>query len=321
MTTEPVIVCSALRRVYSSRSLVGGKRETVALDDLSLEVEKGAVFGLLGPNGAGKTTTVRILTTLLLPTAGVASVLGYDVVRQAPAIRRRIGLVLGGDRGLYGRLSGRQNLRYFAALNHMSSGSASARIDELLDQMGLTDAGSRPVEEYSRGMKQRLHLARGLLSDPEVLFLDEPTMGLDPSGAQELRALIPELARQGKTILLTTHYMSEADLLCDQVVIIDKGSVVAAGTPSDIKRTFSRVAALDIRVNPGRADDIGQLGSVAGVERVSMVSADGAISHYIVYSQPGVELRDSITSIFEGRLEAISERDPTLEEAYLSIVG
>ena len=262
MTTEPVIVCSALRRVYSSRSLVGGKRETVALDDLSLEVEKGAVFGLLGPNGAGKTTTVRILTTLLLPTAGSASVLGYDVIRQAAAIRRRIGLVLGGDRGLYGRLSGRQNLRYFAALNHMSSGSASARIDELLDQMGLTDAGSRPVEEYSRGMKQRLHLARGLLSDPEVLFLDEPTMGLDPSGAQELRALIPELAKQGKTILLTTHYMSEADLLCDQVVIIDKGSVVAAGTPSDIKRTFSRVAALDIRVNPGRADDIGQLGQL-----------------------------------------------------------
>ena len=124
MTTEPVIVCNALRRVYSSRSLVGGKRETVALDDLSLEVQEGAVFGLLGPNGAGKTTTVRILTTLLLPTAGSASVLGYDVVRQAAAIRRRIGLVLGGDRGLYGRLSGRQNLRYFAALNHMSSGNA-----------------------------------------------------------------------------------------------------------------------------------------------------------------------------------------------------
>ena len=135
--------------------------------------------------------------------------------------------------------------------------------------MGLTDAGSRPVEEYSRGMKQRLHLARGLLSDPEVLFLDEPTMGLDPSGAQELRALIPELAKSGKTILLTTHYMSEADLLCDQVVIIDKGSVVAAGTPSDIKRTFSRVAALDIRVNPGRADDVDQLTGVTGVERVS----------------------------------------------------
>ncbi|MYD36226.1 MAG: ABC transporter ATP-binding protein [Dehalococcoidia bacterium] len=321
MTTEPVIVCNALRRVYSSRSLVGGKRETIALDDLSLEVEMGAVFGLLGPNGAGKTTTVRILTTLLLPTAGSASVLGHDVIRQAAAIRRRIGLVLGGDRGLYGRLSGRQNLRYFAALNHMSSGSASARIDELLDQMGLTDAGSRPVEEYSRGMKQRLHLARGLLSDPEVLFLDEPTMGLDPSGAQELRALIPELAEQGKTILLTTHYMSEADLLCDQVVIIDKGSVVAAGTPSDIKRTFSRVAALDIRVNPGRADDVEQLTAIAGVERVNLGSADGAISQYIVYSQPGVELRDPITSIFEGRLEAISERDPTLEEAYLSIVS
>ena len=159
----------------------------------------------------------------------------------------------------------------------MSSSSASARIDELLDQMGLTDAGSRPVEEYSRGMKQRLHLARGLLSDPEVLFLDEPTMGLDPSGAQELRALIPELAKQGKTILLTTHYMSEADLLCDQVVIIDKGSVVAAGTPSDIKRTFSRVAALDIRVNPGRADDVEQLTAIAGVERVSLGTADGAI--------------------------------------------
>ena len=154
----------------------------------------------------------------------------FDVVKEASKVRRQIGLILGGERGLYGRLTGKENMKYFAAINHLSRETAKKRIEELIGMVGLDTASDRPVEQYSRGMRQRLHVARGLLTDPEILFMDEPTIGLDPAGAQELRQLIPELAHQGKTILLTTHYMLEADELCDPVDIINKGKMVASGT-------------------------------------------------------------------------------------------
>ena len=318
---SPTIRIRDLRRVYSSRSLTGGRRETVALNGISLDIPKNSVFGLLGPNGAGKTTTVRILSTLLTPTRGSASVVGLDVVRQAKEVRKRIGLVLGGDRGLYGRLSGRHNLVYLGALNHMNPRVASRRVDELLDQVGLVEASERPIEEYSRGMKQRLHIARGLLPDPEILFLDEPTMGLDPAGAQELRALIPTFAASGKTVLLTTHYMSEADLLCNEVAIIDQGRVVAEGTPTEIKRSFSGIRVLDVTVNPGAAEDAARLSEIAGVEGVNAGPADGALANYMVYSEPSIDLTGTVSALFAGRVEALSLRGPTLEEAYLRIVG
>src|SRR5262245_55553234 len=211
------IVCEELRRVYP-----GGNKETVALDALNVTVPQGTVFGLLGPNGAGKTTTVRILSTLLTPTSGHASILGYDVMKQTAQVRDHIGFILGGDRGLYGRLTGQENLEYFAALNHIESRTAGARIADLLKLVGLTERKDDLVEKYSRGMKQRVHIARGLLTDPDVVFMDEPTIGLDPIGAQEIRAVIPQLASQGKTVLLTTHYMYEADFLCESIALMNK---------------------------------------------------------------------------------------------------
>jgi ABC-2 type transport system ATP-binding protein len=170
-------------------------------------VPSGIVFGLLGPNGSGKTTTIRILATLLTPTSGHAKVFGFDVVRDAPKVRKRIGLIFGGERGLYGRLTGIENLRYFAALSHMDANLTHRRIGEVLDIVGLSEASDRLVEQYSRGMRQRLHIARGILADPDLIFMDEPTIGIDPQGAQEIRQMVPEFARRGKTILLTTHYM------------------------------------------------------------------------------------------------------------------
>jgi len=205
---ESVIECKDIRRTFTSRTLLGKKQETHALNGLNFNVPKGIVFGLLGPNGSGKTTTIRILSTLLTPTSGQARVLGYEVVKEANKVRGRIGLILGGERGLYGRLTGEENLKYFAALNYLSHETARTRIKEIIELVGLTDAMKRPVEQYSRGMRQRLHIARGLLTDPEVMFMDEPTIGLDPAGAQELRQLIPTLVKKGKTILLTTHYIS-----------------------------------------------------------------------------------------------------------------
>ena len=159
---------------------------------------------------------------------------------EASEVRRHIGLILGGERGLYGRLTGKENLQYFAALNHLSPSDADRRSDELLEQVGLGDRGGDMVEQYSRGMKQRLHIARALLTDPTILFMDEPTIGLDPFGAQELRQLIPELVSLGKTILLTTHYMFEADQLCQTIAMINHGTLVAIGTPAEIKRGFKQ---------------------------------------------------------------------------------
>ena len=234
------VECTNLNRVYTSRNVVGRRRDFTALKDLSLEIPRGAVFGLLGPNGAGKTTTVRILSTLLTPTSGTARVLGYDVVSQASQVRRNTGFILGGERGLYGRITGEQNMRFFAALNHINPGEAKRRTGQLLDRVGLTEHAKTPVENYSRGMKQRLHIARGLLTDPPVLFMDEPTIGIDPIGAQELRNYVPELASEGKTILLTTHYMAEADMLCDTIAIIDRANWRPRAPPTKSRGSSAR---------------------------------------------------------------------------------
>lgn len=213
-----------LTRVYKTHIGVIRRKtkEVTAVDGITFDVEHGELFGLLGPNGAGKTTTVKMLTTLLIPTDGNAKILGYDVVSQARAIRGRIGFIFGGEQGLYWRLLGIDNLRYFATLYHVDADVARKRIPFLLELVGLKDRAQEKVEGYSRGMKQRLHVARTLLHDPEVLFLDEPTMGLDPVGARELRQVIRNLQSERKMILLTTHYLFEADVLCDRIAVITK---------------------------------------------------------------------------------------------------
>ena len=229
-----VVETSELRRSYRTRTGIV-RRETKQVDavrGVSFGIERGELFGLLGPNGAGKTTTIKMLITLLIPTSGTASVLGHDVVAAPREVRRHIGYVFGGDRGLYERLNAYDNLRYFAELYGVPPREQRARIGALVELVGLTGREKERVEGFSRGMRQRLHIARGLLHDPEVLFLDEPTIGIDPVGARELRATIATLREQGKTILLTTHYMFEADELCDRIAVIRDGSLVAEGTPT-----------------------------------------------------------------------------------------
>ncbi len=314
------VECENLGRVYSSRNALGKKRKTVALEGLSLTIPKGIVFGVLGPNGAGKTTLVRILSTLLTPTSGSARVAGFDVVRQAGEVRRHIGQVLGGERGYYGRLSGRENLLYFAALNHLSPSKAAGRVDEMLEKVGMTESQDTQMERYSRGMKQRIHIARGLLMDPDIIFLDEPTMGLDPFGAQELRQLIPEMARQGKTVLLTTHYMFEADTLCQTLAMINKGKLVAMGSPTDIKRRFSKINVIEVTVKDAWKGLTEELAGLDGVQRVDM-GADGVLHKLIIHTSVGIDLQVQISEIV-GRagIENMVSREPTLEEAYLNIL-
>src|SRR5437762_4527614 len=223
-----VIEARDLRRTYKTTTGAVRRRtiDVEAVRGVSFEVGEGELFGLLGPNGAGKTTTIKMLITLLLPTGGEARVLGFDVVRDAREVRRRIGYVFGGDRGLYERLSALDNLRYFAELYGVSGRAQRKRIAEVLELVGLRGREHERVEGYSRGMRQRLHVARGILHDPPVVFLDEPTIGVDPVGARELRATIRSLADADKTVLLTTHYLFEADELCVRIAVIHEGLAV-----------------------------------------------------------------------------------------------
>jgi ABC-2 type transport system ATP-binding protein len=218
----------------SARNLCKRYGEQIALDGFSLHVQAGTVCGLLGPNGAGKTTAVRILTTLLRPDAGTASVAGYDVIRQPRQVRYRIGVV-GQNASVDEILTGRQNLEMFGRLGHLTARAARTRAGELLDRFGLAEAAGRSVAQYSGGMRRRLDLATSLILSPPILFLDEPTAGLDPAARIDVWAHIRELVGTGTTVLLTTQYLEEADQLADQVAVIDAGRIIAVGTPDELK--------------------------------------------------------------------------------------
>jgi ABC-2 type transport system ATP-binding protein len=317
------IEIEGLSRTYRSRKklLRGGVTEVEALRGVTFSVEPGELFGLLGPNGAGKTTTIKILTTLLLPTSGSARVLGLDPATEHRELRRRIGYVFGGDKGLYERISGLDNLRFFADVYRVPARSKQRRIDELLEVVGLKGREHERVETYSRGMRQRLHIARGLLHDPEVLFLDEPTIGLDPVGARELREAVAGLQRAGKTILLTTHYMLEADELCDRVAIITDGEIVAEGTPAELKRGISDRNVIEIEVFGVDDDSIARLHAVAGVESVIVEDQD-QMQVITVQSARGPELIPPLLLELNGvSLGRVVAREPTLEDAYVALVS
>jgi len=213
-------------------------KDVRAVDGITFSVAEGEVFGLLGHNGAGKTTTIKVLTGRALPTSGTAHVAGFDVATERPKVRPLINLVFE-EQNLYDRISGRENLRLFARLY----GVSESRADELLERVGLAPAAKRKVKTYSSGMKQRLLLARSLVNSPRVLFLDEPTRGLDPTSARELRDLVRELSRGGVTVFLTTHYMEEADELCQRVAFLSQGKVVALDTPRELKLRYGERAA------------------------------------------------------------------------------
>lgn len=311
-----------LHRVYRATmgTLRRKSRDVVAIEDLSFEVKRGELFGLLGPNGAGKTTTVKILTTLLTPTSGTARVLGHDVVSEANAIRGRIGFIFGGERGLYWRLSAIDNLRYFGSLYHLDPALTTKRIPALLRLVGLQDRGQERVEGYSRGMKQRLHIARALLHNPEVLFLDEPTIGLDPVGAREMRELIGKLQAVGKTILLTTHYMFEADLLCQRIAVISKGRIVAEGSPQALKELVQDLSVIEIEVFGVPDEILADLRAQPYVDTVSMEARDQRQA-LLVQSPQGSEAVSQVLAALDGvKVGKVTVREPTLEDAYVRLV-
>jgi ABC-2 type transport system ATP-binding protein len=294
--------------------------DTRALDGLDLAVPEGTVCGLLGPNGAGKTTAVRILTTLLRPDGGRARVAGFDVAGQPGQVRRRIGLV-GQHAAVDEVLSGRQNLEMFGRLYHLGAAAARRRADELLDRFGLGEAGARPAGGYSCGMRRRLDLAASLILSPPVLFLDEPTAGLDPRGRGEVWQAVRRLVAQGTTVLLTTQYLDEADQLADRICLVGAGQVIAEGTPDELK---SRLGGDRIEVVLRDGGDLPAAAELVG-------KAAGATAEVNVDSRRvSAPVRERMSALAEVvraldgagiAVEDIVLRRPTLDEVFLHLTG
>lgn len=322
-SNNQAIVVKELCRVFKTHIGVfrRSRKEVHAVDGISFDVLPGELFGLLGPNGAGKTTTVKMLTTLLLPSSGSASVLGYDIVKDPDPVRGRIGFIFGGERGLYWRLSGFDNLRYFASLYHVDPEISRNRIPYLLELVGLKDRAQEKVEGYSRGMKQRLHIARTLLHEPEVLFLDEPTIGLDPVGARELRQVIRNLQQEKKTILLTTHYMFEADALCDRIAVINHGKIIALDTPLALKELVSDLSIIELEVFGVPEKQLHQVQELAFVDMVTVEDRDQR-QMLLVQTPRGSEAIPELMHILQDiRVGKVIVREPTLEDAYVRLVS
>jgi ABC-2 type transport system ATP-binding protein len=288
-----------------------------ALDGLDLTVERGTVHGVLGPNGAGKTTLVRILSTLLRPDAGRIEVAGHDVVREAYAVRLRIGL-LGQHAALDEELGGRQNLELFGRLHHLGARRARARADELLERFELTGTGRKAVRQYSGGMRRRLDLAASLITEPEVLFLDEPTTGLDPRGRAEVWASVRSLVGGGTTVLLTTQYLEEADQLADRISVVDSGRVIAEGTADELKAETGG-DRVDVVLR-----DAGLLGAAVALLPLTGVTVD---PDRRLLSAPVTDRMEALAGVVRALQEAgieaedIALRRPTLDEVFLHLTG
>ncbi len=301
------------------------KETSVAVDSISFTIKEGEIFGLLGPNGAGKSTTIRMLCTLLEPTSGTAVVNGYDVSQQPNMVRQNLGAVLTGDRSIYWKLTGRENLEYFAALYHLPPSVTKRRVAELLDRLELTNKADEQVERYSTGMKQRIAIGRALLANPPVLLLDEPTTGLDPQSARNLRELIQEIKQEGRTILLTTHYMEEADQLSDRVGIIDLGKIIALDTPANLKRAIKQLDVVRLEIeqfDPKLIDTLEKLPTVQhAVSRYE--SGEGVWSLALHTPDSRVVLPAAIELISGrgGRIRHLETAQPTLEDVFIALTG
>jgi ABC-2 type transport system ATP-binding protein len=296
-----------------------------AVNGVDLQIERGEIFGLLGPNGAGKSTTIRMLCTLLEPTGGTAKVNGFDIVRQANDVRRSLGTVLAGERSIYWKLTGRENLEYFAALYHIPQTIAKKRVEELIERMELKERANELVEKYSTGMRQRIAISKALLARPPIILLDEPTLGLDPQAARRVRELIAELKQEGHTILLTTHYMEEADQLSDRIGIIDTGKVIALDTPEGLKRRIDQREIIRLELTGWHDDLADQLKGISGIEHLTThQQGEADLWEVNLHTQNSRTALPRIVESISGngtRLVNMNVVKPSLEDVFIHLTG
>jgi len=314
-TRLDAITAEGLVKIYRSR-----RTEVRALDGVDLTVAEGTVLGLLGPNGAGKTTTVRILATLLKPDAGRATVAGFDVVREADRLRHVIGLS-GQYAAVDENLTGRENLRMFGRLYQLAGAEARKRADELLEQFELTDAADRVVKTYSGGMRRRLDLGSALIGRPRMLFLDEPTTGLDPRSRLGMWDVIRSLVREGTTLLLTTQYLEEADELADTIAVVDRGRIIARGTADELK---SQVGGERIEVVVHRREEIARAMEVLARDTHGECTVDEHTRKITVPTMGGAKTLVQVVRDFDEAgitIDDIALRRPTLDDVFLTLTG
>lgn len=322
---EAVVKTVNLGRIYKIR---GGKKEDpkelVALDNVNLEIQPGELFGLLGPNGAGKTTLIKILTTLLAPTSGEAYVAGFNVSQEPDRVRPRINMVSGGESSGYGLLTVRENLWMFAQFYGIPSQEANKRIKDLLEVVGLGDRANTKSSDLSTGLRQKMNIVRGFMTDPDVLFLDEPTLGLDVGASRDVRKFIQTWVEQNrqKTLLLTTHYMVEADELCDRVAIINEGKVLACDTPERLKRELQRDAIFRIQVGALNGTGLEVFERVPGVKKVTSEPFDGYTQLEFILEEDDV-LGGIINQMTANdiHMQNFEKREPTLEDVFVTLTG
>ena len=327
LMAEPIIKVEGLTKTFLSRERKKGagrkKKEVQALKAVNLAVLDGEVFGLLGPNGAGKTTLIKILTTLLLPTGGTAWVNGYNITKEENEVRASIGCMLMGDRGLYWKLTGRENLDYFGALYHVPKADRAKRIEYLIDLLKLGDFVDRTVETYSSGQRMIVAFAKSLVNDAPIMFLDEPTVTMDVPTARELRRIVKALNDEGKTILYTTHLMHEAEELCDRVAIIDHGQIIALGSPNELKASLVREGVVHLEgVLPASVVD--RLRAIPGIQDVTaQAEANGRTSLAVRCDNSRALLPRMIEAVTSdgASLEFIKPQEVTLEDVFVARTG
>ena len=328
MKRSLAIETQALSRSYKIRGpkKKGDQKTLVALEGVNLEVERGELFGLLGPNGAGKTTLIKILATLLLPSSGTALVDGMDVTTQTTDVRRNISMVSGGETSGYGLLTVEENLWMFARFYGLDNKVAKERIDVMMKVMGIDDRRRAKIGDLSTGLRQKMNFIRGFVSDPNVVFLDEPTLGLDVQAARDVRAFVRQWMHDhpDRTVLLTTHYMAEADELCDRLAIIDKGKVLVCDTPENLKRSLQTEAIFNLKIAPlgPRPKNGDMIESVPGVRGVHAADVNG-------HTELSLTLRgeDALPNVLAhltqrgSSLLALEKREPSLEDVFMKLVG